>query len=35
MPAGFVARMTAVGKPPKAMPVAVARKLLLYVHAVA
>jgi transposase len=34
MLAGFVARMTAAGKPPKVILVAVARKLLVYAHAV-
>ncbi|MDQ2763590.1 MAG: transposase [Pseudomonadota bacterium] len=32
--AAFVARMTAAGKPPKVILVAVARKLLVYAHAV-
>lgn len=32
--AGFVSRMTAAGKPPKVILVAVARKLLVYAHAV-
>ena len=32
--AGFVDRMTAAGKPPKVVLVAVARKLLVYAHAV-
>ena len=32
--AAFVARMTAAGKPPKAILMAVARKLLAYAHAV-
>lgn len=32
--AGFVHRMTAAGKPPKVILVAVARKLLVYAHAV-
>ena len=32
--AGFVARMAAAGKPPKVVLVAVARKLLVYAHAV-
>ena len=32
--AGFVARMTAAGKAPKVVLVAVARKLLIYAHAV-
>jgi len=32
--AAFVARMTAAGKPPKVILIAVARKLLVYAHAV-
>ena len=32
--ADFVRRMTAAGKPPKVILVAVARKLLVYAHAV-
>ncbi len=32
--AAFVQRMTAAGKPPKVILVAVARKLLVYAHAV-
>ncbi len=32
--AGFVSRMTAAGKPPKVILIAVARKLLVYAHAV-
>jgi transposase len=31
---GFVDRMAAAGKPPKVILVAVARKLLVYAHAV-
>ena len=32
--AGFVARLTAAGKPPKVILLAVARKLLVFAHAI-